>query len=195
MLCFESNLTKREEEARDIMVYLFNPVLKFILLNSSKGEFEKYGFNSCRQTAIFGAAYLRKLLPEYDFRVYEGQFLEQECEVLTPYIHAFIIAISPDNRRLIIDISRTTKRLLFTKIYPNTYPNFGEYENVFKVWEKEINLDEMLNMEDREYLTGFRPKDLMSMIETLIEDIKVLPKEKQLQFCDIIYSNTTQLRR
>lgn len=195
MLCFESHLTKQEEKARDIMVHLFNPVLKFILLNSSKGEFEKYGFNSCRQTAIFGAAYLRKLLPEYDFRVYEGQFVEEENEILTPYVHAFIIATSPDSRRLIIDISRTTKKLLFTEVYPNIYPSFGDYENVFKLWEKEIDLDEMLNMEEQEYLTGFKPKDLMEMIEALIEDVEALPKEKQLQFCDIIYSRTTQLRR
>ena len=57
MYVFESDLclnqlTEQEEKARDKMVYLFNPVLKYILAHSKPEEFAKYGFNSCRQTAI-----------------------------------------------------------------------------------------------------------------------------------------------
>ena len=48
MYIFESDLclnqlTEQEEKARDIMVYLFNPVLKYILAHSKPEEFAKYG--------------------------------------------------------------------------------------------------------------------------------------------------------
>ena len=195
MLCFESRLTEQEEKARDEMIYLFNPVLKFILLNKGYDEFKRYGFNSCRQTAIFGAFYLRKLLPNYNLHVYEGKFIEKENGIVIPYIHAFIIAEGPNDRQLIIDISRTTKRLLFTEVYPNIYPNFDDYKNVVKLWEEKIDLDKMINTDEPEYLTGCKPKNLIQIIETLIEDLKTLPKQKQLEFCDKIYSKTTQLRR
>ena len=49
MLCFESRLTEQEEKARDEMIYLFDPVLKFILLNKGYDEFKRYGFNSVKE--------------------------------------------------------------------------------------------------------------------------------------------------
>ena len=194
MLCFESNLTKQEEKARDIMVYLFNPVLKFILLSEGYIQFRKYEFNSCRQTAILGAGYLRKILPDYNINVYEGQFVESINGVPVPYIHAFILA-SKDSRCLIIDLSRTEKRLLFTQVYPDIYPISEEYANMILLSFNQINLDEMLDSDTPEFITGYIPRQLMEAIENLIKELKQLPKEKQLEFCDQIYSETTKLRR
>lgn len=194
MLYFESNLTEQEAKARDIMVYLFNPVLKFILMTSNREEFLKYGCNSCRQTAILGAGYLRKLLPDYEFCVYEGHFVEKINGQCTPYIHAFIVA-HKDDRHLVIDLSRTTKKLLFSETYLNIYPEIEDYEDVVKIGQELINLDEMLDTDIPEYFTSLKPRDLMNTIDALIEDLKSLPKEQQLEFCDKIYSETTNLRR
>ena len=194
MLCFESNLTKQEEKARDIMVYLFNPVLKFILMTSNCTEFVKYGCNSCRQTAILGAGYLRTLLPDYNFNVYEGSFIENINGQCVPYTHAFIVA-NKNDRHLVIDLSRTTKKLLFSETYSNVYPEIEDYENVTKIGQKRIDLDLMLETDVPEYFTGKTPRELLSMISALVNDLKALPREKQLEFCDKIYSDTTTLRR
>lgn len=196
MLCFESNLTKREEEARDIMVYLFNPVLKFLLMNSNPTEFYRYGCNSCRQTAILGAGYLRKLLPDYEFRVYEGHFVEKIDGKCTPYDHAFIIAHNDkENRHLVIDLSRTTKKLLFSETYLNIYPEIEDYEDVIKIGQDILDLDSLLNTDEPEYFTGWKPQRFMEIINIMIETLKKKPVEEQLKFCDSVYSKTTQLRR
>ena len=194
MLYFESDLTKEEEKARDEMIYLFNPVLKFVLMNGNYNEFKKYGFNSCRQTAILGADYLKKLLPEYDIEVYEGFFIEDIDGLYFPYTHAFIIA-HKDDRHLVIDLSRTTKKLLFSKTYLNIYPEIEDYENVTKLKQEKINLDEMINSDTPEYFTNKKPKELIKTISSLIDDMKLWSKSAQLEFCDFVYSKTTQLRR
>lgn len=194
MLCFEANLTKEEEKARDEMVYLFNPVLKFLLMNSNPTEFLRYGCNSCRQTAILGAGYLRKLLPDYDFRVYEGHFIEKINGRCTPYDHAFIVAHKGD-RHLVIDLSRTTKKLLFTESYLNIYPEIEDYEDVVKIGQDLLNLDELLNTDEPEFFTGWKPSKFMEIITVMIDVLKKKPKEEQLKFCDSVYSKTTTLRR
>lgn len=195
MLCFESKLTKREEEARDIMVYLFNPVLKFLLMSSNPSEFIKYGCNSCRQTAILGAGYLRKLLPDYDFYVYEGSFVEKINGNIVPYTHAFISAVK-GNRHLVIDLSRTTKRLLFQETDSSAmYPEIEDYDEVYKIGQVMLNLDELLNTDAPEYFTGWKPQILMGVIDEMINTLMKLPKKEQLQFCDRIYLETTSLRR
>jgi hypothetical protein len=196
MLYFESNLTEREQEVRDIMVHLFNPVLKFVLMTSNYDEFKKYGFNSCRQTAILGAGYLQKLLPDYEFKVYEGHFIENTDGKFTSYDHAFIVAINNDEKRhLLIDLSRTTKKLLFTQTYLNLYPEIEDYENVTKIGQDLIDFEAMLNTDEPEFFTCKKPRDLLGVIETLVDDLKKCPLEHQMNFCDYIYTNTTMLRR
>ena len=195
MLYFESELTKQEEEARDIMVYLFNPMLKFLLMNSNSTEFFRYGCNSCRQTAILGAGYLRKLLPDYHFSVYEGTFIEKINGKHTPYTHAFIVA-SKGKRNLVIDLSRTSKRLLFQETNANMmYPEIEDYDDVVKIGQEKLDLDDLLNTDCPEYFTGWKPQKFMEIITIMIDTLKKKPKEEQLQFCDSIYSKTTALRR
>jgi hypothetical protein len=194
MLYFEANLTKQEEKARDEMVYLFNPVLKFLLMNSNPTEFFRYGCNSCRQTAILGAGYLRRLLPDYEFRVYEGHFIERINNEFVPYDHAFIIA-HKDDRHLVIDLSRTSKKLLFSESYLNIYPEIEDYENVIKVGQDILDLDDLLTTDCPEYFTGWKPKKFMDIIIVMINVLKNKSKEDQLKFCDSMYSKTTELRR
>lgn len=200
MYVFESDeyldhLTEQEKEARDIMVNLFNPVLKFVLYNSNEEEFIKYGCNTCRQTAILGGEYLKKLLPDYDIKVYEGKFID-EYPTEQEYLHAFILA-KKDTRRLLIDLSRTTKRLIFHNRSDmplvSLYPSVEEYKFTKLIEYNEINLDEMINTNVCEYFTGMKPMDLMDLLSTLIEDLKSKEKYEQRSYRNMIYSSFTNL--
>ena len=189
------NLTPEEIVARDTMVYLFNPVLKFLFLTENRSEFIRFGYNSCRQTAIFGAAYLDKLLPDYTFSVYEGSFLEPVNGQIEPYAHAYIVGATKD-RYLLIDLSRTSKPLIFADVSDlNFYPRFDAYKDVHKLGHSRINLYSALHMEEPEYYTGMKPSEILQVIDNMIQDIKQLPVQKQKDFCDMIYTETTSLRR
>ena len=123
---FPSQLTPEEETAREIMTYLFNPVLKSLLCVSNTAQWVKYGFNSCRQSAIFGAVYLQKILPSYVITPYCGVFLEMTDKKPETYEHCFIVA-SKDNRNILIDLSRVTHHLLFHKMDTFIYPEEISY--------------------------------------------------------------------
>ena len=200
--CFEYTepLTKSEEAARDIMVNLFNPVLKYMFLAANSNEFQKYGFNSCRQTAILGAYVLRTLLTDYEINAFEGDFIEPINGIPTPYVHAYITACKK-NRVLIIDLSRTEKKLLFHPAFRDSkcggglYPDYEDYKNVVKVNDSRIDVDEMINVTEGEYYTSIIPLDLVTGIMKTMIDIKSWPKEKQIEYRNWIYETTTQLRR
>ena len=199
MYVFESeqylnHLTKQEEKARDIMVYLFNPVLKYVLANAKPMEFAKYGFNSCRQTTILGAAYLQYVLPDYYIVPYEGLFSEDLPNGNEQYIHAFILA-SKDDRCLLIDLSRTTKRLMFGECTSTLYPLVEDYKDMVLINKNPINLKQMIETDVEEYFTNMKPIMLLDMISTLIKEVQSMPKHEQNKFCDAVYAMFTQLRR
>lgn len=191
----DGNLTSEEQKARDIMLYLFNPVLKFILLTENPTEFQRFGFNSCRQTAIFGADYLSKLLPDYTFSVYEGSFIEIINGEITPYAHAYIVGAYQD-RFILIDLSRTSKPLIFMQIPSlDFYPRYNEYKDVHKLGHSRINLHSALTTKDPEYLTGMKPAQVVYLIDKMIKDMGTRPVMTQKHFFNEIYTNTTSLRR
>lgn len=184
-------LTIEEEKAREEMINLFIPVLKFMFLSYNPNEFARYCFNSCRQTAILGAYYLQSLLPDYDIRAYEGDFEEDIDGRMTPYIHAYIIA-SNGNRELLVDLSRTSKRLLFHPVFANLYPISLDYASVIKYGHREINLIEMLETDIGEYYTSMTPMELIKNIKLLIADLKRNPTSIPI-FRDRIFAQTTQI--
>ena len=199
MYVFESDLclnqlTEQEEKARDKMVYLFNPVLKYILAHSKPEEFAKYGFNSCRQTAILGAAYLQKLLPDYNIVPYEGLFIENLPNGIEQYIHAFILA-NKDKRNILIDLSRTTKRLIFHEAFEFLYPSVEEYKNMILINKNLINLHDMIYTDEPEYFTNKKPIEVLEIINTLIDDLQQKEQIERDKFCDTIYRLFTELRR
>ena len=199
MYVFESDLclnqlTEQEEKARDKMVYLFNPVLKYILAHSKPEEFAKYGFNSCRQTAILGAAYLQKLLPDYNIVPYEGLFIENLPNGIEQYIHAFILA-NKDKRNILIDLSRTTKRLIFHEAFEFLYPLVEEYKNMILINKNLVNLHDMIYTDEPEYFTNKKPIEVLEIINTLIDDLEQKEQIERDKFCDIIYELFTELRR
>lgn len=189
---YTDSLTLKEEQARDIMVYSFIPVLKLLLNQFNPEEFYKYGYNSCRQTAILGGYFLQSLLPEYAITVYEGQFTEPIDGIITPYIHAFIIA-QKDNRSLIIDLSRTSKRLLFHPVFNRIYPETMDYKDVVYINKERIDYVAMTETDEKEYLTKLKPLSLLSMITNLMNEIAKKTSEEQKIFWQSIYRQFTQI--
>ena len=192
MFYYSNILTLEETKARDIMVYSFVPVLKMLLNQFNPKEFYQYGYNSCRQTAILGGYFLRSLLPDYTISVYEGQFTEPINGVVTPYIHAFIIA-QKDKRSLIIDLSRTTKHLLFHPVFNRIYPETFDYNNVVYISKERLDYVSLVETEEKEYLTGLKPLTLLSLISSLMTDIANKPLEEQKAFWESIYKQFTQI--
>lgn len=186
------SLTDKEKEVRDIMLYTFNPALKTVLNIYNHDEFLKFGYNSCRQTAIFGAYFLKTLLPDYEIRAWEGDFVEPVNGVATPYVHAFIIA-KKDNRRLLIDLSRTTKRLLFHPLFGNIYPDSFDYKDVAYISKERLDYVSLVETDEKEYLTGLKPLTLLSLISSLMTDIANKPSEEQKVFWESIYKQFTQI--
>ena len=194
MLYLNDNLTDRERAVRDEMINIFNPVLKFILSSSNPEEFARYGYNSCRQTAIFATAILTELLPEYTFRLYEGQFAELYEGRLITYKHAFTIGQYKD-RMLLIDISRVSKRLLFCPVTDTLYPTEDEWASVSLISKEELSLVDMLDTDVVEYFTHKSPLSVLCTIKALMEDLKGYSEYFRTQFADNIYLKYTELRR
>ena len=192
MFYYSNTLTLEETKARDIMVYSFVPVLKMLLNQFNPKEFYQYGYNSCRQTAILGGYFLQSLLPDYTISVYEGKFTEPINGVVTPYIHAFIIA-QKDKRSLIIDLSRTTKHLLFHPIFNRIYPETFDYNNVVYISKERLDYVSSVETEEKEYLTGLKPLTLLSLMSSLMTDIANKPSEEQKVFWESIYKQFTQI--
>lgn len=196
-LCFEdctTQLTQEELSARDIMVNAFNPVLKFFLSQSNPEEWVRYGCNSCRQTAIFGAVYLQELLPNYEVTPYEGVFSELINGKFEEYVHGFIMA-SKGKRHLVIDISRTSKKLLFNVVqdirYP--YPQTDDYKFVRYQYSYPIDLRvNFYQSEFGEYFTGMRPKALMNAIKCMVD---TLDPDTMKNLRDVMYGKYTTLAR
>ena len=193
MFPYSNILTLEETKARDIMVYSFVPVLKMLLNQFNPKEFYQYGYNSCRQTAILGGYFLQSLLPDYTISVYEGKFTEPINGVVTPYIHAFIIA-QKDKRSLVIDLSRTTKHLLFHPVFSRIYPETFDYNNVAYISKERLDYVSLVETTDeKEYLTGLKPLTLLSLISNLMTDIANKPSEEQKTFWESIYKQFTQI--
>jgi hypothetical protein len=188
---FPSQLTPEEEAARDIMGYLFNPVLKLLLCMSNPKEWAKYGFNSCRQTAIFGAIYLQKILPSYTIVPYTGMFLEIVNGKKETYEHCFIVA-SKGNRNILIDLSRVTHHLIFHKMDTFGYPQCDDYKDVVLLYKDAIDLKEMYYADDiREFFTNEHPQNVMKTIVQYIDALSVQSQKAQDDFCNKVYSTFT----
>ena len=192
---FPSQLTPEEESARDIMTHLFNPVLKSLLCTSNTLEWVKYGYNSCRQSAIFGAIYLQKILPNYKIVPYCGVFLEMVDNKPETYEHCFIVA-SNGNRNILIDLSRVTHRLLFHKVDKLDYPHCGDYKHVVLLSKQAIDLRAMYYDDDvLEFFTKRHPQEVMKTIVTYINSLSKLPLDMQKEFSERIYREFTHFEK
>ena len=193
MLYVDSDLTKLEEEARDFMIYNFNPVLKFVLMNANPEEFRRYGCNSCRQTAIFSIPILESVLPGYEINAYEGNFIDKKDG--EEYLHAFVIAQNKTlKRKLLIDLSRVELPMLFQHVSGDSlYPSDNGYEGVTLLEKTHMSKSKYLYMSEPEYFTCKRPLETLNDILALMKSVTELPKKERFLFIENIYAATTKL--
>ena len=186
-LCFDAELTKQEAEVRDYMVNIFNPALKFVLLTANKALFKMYHYNSCRQTAILSTVLLQELMPEYTFKVYEGKFTEPVNKHYEEYIHAFSIG-TKGKRKILVDLSRTSKRLLFMPVINNSlYPVIDEYRKTSLMEKKELDLNALMNPEIKEYITKLKPLELLNKVRMTMKIIEGMPEQSRRDFAKQVY--------
>lgn len=168
-------LSKQEQQMRNFLMYDFNISLKSMLLKYNYEEFDKYFFNSCRQTAVFGSLVLNLYYPEYGYRAYEATFNDTLFGNPVTYQHCFIIATNKElnSRNILIDMARTTNPLVFEPIDDNHfYPNVDNYKDLEMISSVEIPYEDLLISPVRKYMTG------LTTIEFLIELVELMENYK-----------------
>ena len=168
-------LSKEEQQMRNFLMYDFNISLKSMLLKYNYQEFDKYFFNSCRQTAVFGALVLNSKYPNYDYGAYEATFDDTLFGNPVRYQHCFIIATHKEliDRHILIDMARTTNPLVFEPIDENHfYPNVDNYKDLKMLSCVEIPYDDLLSSPIREYMTGLTTLEFLCELLELIENYK-----------------------
>lgn len=168
-------LSKQEQQMRNFLMYDFNISLKSMLLKYNYEEFDKYFFNSCRQTAVFGSLVLNLYYPEYGYRAYEANFNDTLFGKPVTYQHCFIIATNRElnSRNILIDMARTTNPLVFEPIDDNHfYPNVDNYKDLEMISSVEIPYEDLLISPVREYMTGLTTIEFLGELLELMENYK-----------------------
>lgn len=196
-------MTWDETGLRTKLIYKFNPCLKYLMGKYGMNKFMQYGFNSCRQTAVLGAAFAKLELPDAEVNVYEADFKDIVNGSPVEYTHAYFrVRIPPDKllpkRDWLVDISRTERPLLFTETVPGTiYPHTGtmpEYMHAKIVDIRHLPLDDMIHMSEPEYVTNMWPIDLLTEVCQTVFEMSTQSQEWQKDFVEFIYSRFTKLR-
>lgn len=184
----DAELSIKEKEIRHFLMYDFNICLKSMLIQYGYNEFDKWFFNCCRQTAIAGTVLLKeKYSDEYDFKPYEAEFADTLFGNPVKYQHCFIIASSKLlDRHILIDMARTTNPLVFEPINSNHfYPEVDNYKDLKMLSCIEIPIDEVLQINATEYLTGLPTNIFISELKNMIKAYQVstsiTAKDKLLQ--------------
>ena len=190
----DDRLTEREKAVREEMVNIFNPALKLCLDTANHDEFAKFQFNCCRQTAIMGAGTLSMLLPDYRLQVFTAEFDDEIMNSPVHYLHAFITAKGKEHR-ILIDLSRTTRPLLFTVITDDRmYPMTDGYEKISRIYDyKDIDWKYWLTRGLVEYLTGWTPAMLFASVQNAMQQIRVMKPDEQSKFVKNIYDKFTDI--
>jgi hypothetical protein len=161
-------LTLIEDIAKDWMFNLFIPALH-TLVSQNVEKYKQWGGNTCRQSAVFGAYFLNRILPEYEWSVWDGDFNDVIKGVPVSYNHAWIFGVDRSNgRRLLVDLSRVLQERLFIVVKSNAYPkNLKDYKNMKEIRRERLNWVQMIN-EDCEYFTKLSGKEFIERLDTLI---------------------------
>ena len=192
----DDTLDVQESRIRDEMIYMWNPTLKYLLSTYSNGVWEKFAFNSCRQTAILGAFYLNEHFKRYRWRAFEGNFSDIENNQKGEYLHAFIVGYNND-QKILVDISRTTRKLIFSHIDFDTdiikdYPKYPGYQNCkLLAITEEYNINNLVNTNIKEYVTGMYPFEIHEYLVRAVHFLYITGLYKEVS--DRMYSQFTQI--
>lgn len=205
-------LTPFEEKLREFCFLYLNPFIKDCLANWNYEEFQKYGFNSCRQTAVFTLYIVKSLLEEDKTFIENNEILRfdaLECHMKDSnfnedYVHCINILEyrtidNPDNvRAIIIDMSRTICPLLFY------VQEFSDYSFVRPVEEypivpvySNISIESCKNINDYiydvEYFSRRRCIDILPIMKNIVLSNYVNSPEKSKSEAYEIYRNFAPL--
>lgn len=151
-------LTEREKKVYNTMLNSFVPALKDILRAGNPMEFKRWGENCCRQIAVFGVKVLEQLLPEYEWRAYDGYFFDIVYNEPRNYNHGWIYG-KGKSRDLFVDVARIHQEPLFYTTNENKYPSSGDYRYLQEIQRIELPVDELLNI--GEYFTEREGTDIL----------------------------------
>lgn len=183
-------LTKQEKEIRNFLMYDFNISLKSMLMKYNFKEFDKWFFNSCRQTAVMGSLVLNLKYPDYSYRAYEATFNDTLFGNPVTYQHCFIIATCKElkSRNILIDMARTTNPLVFEPINENHfYPDVDNYKDLEMISCVEIPYEDLLISSIREYMTGLTTIEFLGELLELIEKYKKSTSKEKNKLVQKIY--------
>ncbi|MGV4321265.1 hypothetical protein [Bacillus mojavensis] len=143
-------LTQNEQKVKDFMFNKFIPALHRLVSTSDPIKYQTWNGNTCRQSAVFGLVYLRKLLPEYEWTAWDGDFSDIYRGKRVEYNHAWIHGVDKKNNKgLLVDLSRVDRERLFLPVKANKYPkNHPEYKSMKLIRKKKINIEDRLNEEE-----------------------------------------------
>ena len=182
-------LSKQEQQMRNFLMYDFNISLKSMLIKYNFKEFDKWFFNSCRQTAVFGSLVLNLKYPDYGYRAYEATFNDTLFGEPVTYQHCFIIATHKEvnNRNILIDMARTTNPLVFEPINDNHfYPDVDNYKDLEMISCVEILYEDLLISPVREYMTNLTTMEFLNELLELMEKYKNSTSDKSA-LIEVIY--------
>lgn len=158
-------LTDREKAVKDIMFDIFIPALHKVITDRNPEEYKRWHGNCCKQTAIFGAYILKILLPDYEWTTWDGVFSDKHKGEDVRYNHAWILGKEPStNRRLLIDLARTTKERLFREVSGNRFPkDHPEYKDMVEESRERLDWEKMIE-EDDEFYTGLPSRTFIEVL-------------------------------
>ena len=167
-------LSKQEQQMRNFLMYDFNISLKSMLLKYNYEEFDKYFFNCCRQTAVFGTLVLNLYYPDYEYKAYEATFDDTLFGNSVRYQHCFIIASHKEiKRNTLIDMARTTNPLVFEPIDDtHFYPDVDNYKDLKMLSFTEIPCEDLLMSPIREHMTGLTTIEFLNELLELMKNYK-----------------------
>lgn len=119
----DTQLTPLELNVKWAMENCFIPALHEVLSKADPKKYDQWAGNACKQAAIFGAAILEGILPQYKWTVWEGIFDDIVNDKPSHYNHAWIYGVDRESgRRLLVDMAREYRERLFIVVTGNRYP-------------------------------------------------------------------------
>lgn len=173
-------MTTRNTLVKEWLTSVWAPALRRTLEQwADASKWKQWSGNHCRQAAKIGAWVLTRLLPDYDWRVFEGYFLDVVYGRAVKYDHAWNFGIPLAGQPpLFVDLGRVHHELVFRATPDNAYPTDGCYQHMRRLTFRE--LEWRASLKDYEYYTGI-PGDAIALLVAratgLDEFIATLPKK------------------
>lgn len=161
-----NTLNQDEQRVKMFMESIFIPSLHEILQAKSPEKYMLYQGAACRQTATMGYFFLKDLLPDYEWEVWEANFKDKFRGKDVNYEHAWIYGKSKNKKEkdLLVDLARNYQERLFIKTNKNQYPaNHPEYKDMVVLQKKRINPNR--NLQIIEFYTEDKGENLLKELE------------------------------